>query len=228
MYENGESSKMKLKTKASELPFQVSSSSGLQVYPSKYNDFLKESEASRSAAIVKWYNLLFEKMPPNNQSLILLETKIGYRLFKEDQKLKGLKLSDKVQKNYDAAMRFDINGFMPTMKAFLKIAIQHEEGKEIDMKKTGKTKGTKLKTAALYLEIFQSQSKNQLTDEEIVALVKQKTGKETNSRNVAGFRCRYNQGKLDGQKGKPAKLIAVRAKDAVETKPAKLKIKKAK
>lgn len=61
--------------------------------------------------------------------------------------------------------------------------------------------------APVYLAIFEGFDRDPLTDDQIADRLFAQTGVRPTHRNISSYRCMYNQGKLQGQTGEPAKKV---------------------
>lgn len=232
--------KIKLKKKNS-------SNSGAQIFPKlkKFRTFYTkyiqaESYTAKYRVLADYYNDLFSQRIPL-QPLELVLNKISYELLRQDYADEGVIPPKKVLHNIRASANFSINELTENMRQYTRINIQHQKGEEIMVKK-GKTKKAavskkaakdtvkKVGVAHLYLEIFDQQAKNQLTDEQIADAIEKKSGTRPTGKNVASYRCMYNAGNIAGQTKVPTKVKAFRGKASkVSAKPStkkKLVLKK--
>ena len=171
-----------------------------------------------------WPNIKCVYDMPINQHASVIHSRIGYELQAYAYFVAGIPVPVSVQKNLDALREWKISDLSDNLRRMLEIEIAKNPTNTGDesmvAKKTdGKEKVTRAGVAQFYLEIFESQTKNLLTDVQIAASIKTKTGSEPTLKNIASYRNSYNNGKLAGQNGCPTKVKAVRP-------PSKAKAKK--
>ncbi len=165
------------------------------------------------------------------EKLELLHLRLSYEFMELDHILAKVPLPQKCKQNLEAARKYDVEGLHKDMKALVEIALNQEEGGTENMAKDKKAKKESSRPQVVhhYLEIFENQAKAQLTDDQIADAIEKKVGQKPTTKNVASYRCYYNQGKLEGQKTAPKdKLKAVRVVKAKAEKAepkAKAKVK---
>lgn len=167
-----------------------------------------------------WPAFCVGSMPEVHQQL--LSVRIGYEIVAKTYAEAGMLLSPTLEKNLLALRDFDIEGMSANMKVMMRILTQtgtSERGDEM-AKKAAVKKEAVLGVSQFYLEVFEGQAKAKLTDAQIAAAIKAKTGGEPTLKSVASYRCMYNAGRIHGQSKCPAeKCKAVRVSRAKAKKP---------
>lgn len=151
-----------------------------------------------------------EALPESHQET--LSALIGYRYIAQAYQDANFPIPRPVAQNLAALEKNELGSMTPNMNRMMKILTQTstKQGEDSMVKKADK-KESKAGVSQFYLEIFEAQSKAQLTDVQIQAAIDKKTGIQPTTKNVASYRCMYNAGELQGQKAVPAaKVKAVR------------------
>ncbi len=161
-----------------------------------------------------------EEIP--DKPIEMLRLRLAYEFLALDHTLAKVSLPEKVAKNLEAARNYNIDGLSDSMKTFTKLTIQQQEGDKENMKTSKKApKTNRVGVVHYYVEIFDAQATAKLTDEQIAQAIEKKSGTKPTAKNVSSYRCYYNQGKLDGQKGKPKEPIKAVRIHVASTKPKK-------
>ncbi len=158
-----------------------------------------------------WPKTCEEEMPKFHADL--LQTRIAYELQARAYIDAAATMPKSVAQNLAAMRVFKVEEMTPNMRRMLEISIANKKQGEEQMARKTAEKGARQNVSQFYLEVFEGQAKAQLTDAQIVETIEKKTGNKPSAKNVASYRCMYNAGKLEGQKGVPiAKVKAVRPK----------------
>lgn len=81
-------------------------------------------EAHKRFVYQQWA-LTFKTEPPADVNVVLLEVKVAYKIEFDERRAKGQTLSKKFLKNYDAAMKFDVQGFNADMLFYLEMTMKY-------------------------------------------------------------------------------------------------------
>lgn len=156
----------------------------------------------------------------SGRNVLVVYARIGYELQARCYNRSKINIPRNVMNNLEALREWNIEKLSRNFRVMLKIDIvKSGQQQERDMVKKKEGKKVRSSVSQFYLEVFENQAKMQLVDEEIADVIQAKTGDRPSLKNVASYRCMYNAGKLQGQKGVPSqKAKAVR--------PTKEKIKK--
>lgn len=161
-----------------------------------------ESNSAKHRVIREFWEALIpgEKIPENIQ-VEMLGLRLSYEFLAMDHIIAKVQLPMKIAMNLEASRQYKVELLHKNMKALTEIELSTIEKGGKEMVKAKKT--NRVEVVHLYLEIFEKQAKDNLTDEQIACLIETKTGNKPTVKNVASYRCYYNQGKLAGQKSKP-------------------------
>ena len=180
-----------------------------------------DSYPLRYGVVRRWWPVVVGAEMPDRH-VLLLHARIGYELQETAYLVAGLEVPKSVRRNVDAIRDWNIGAMTDNVRRMLKIEIERnpqQQGEDMAKKTAGKVKASKTGVNHLYLEIFEQQARAQLTDLQIQAAIKSKTGSEPTFKNIASYRNAYNNGRLAGQKSCPAKVKAIRPKKEKIKKP---------
>jgi hypothetical protein len=174
------------------------------------------------------YTRVFPSNPyPENEPMELIRLAIAYELTVRDYKAKNLPVPEKVARNRQAAIKFNVAGFDEILRGILEEKIKAQGENETMKTKTAvlvrkapkvspeakakinvaaKTESkSKLTAGQRYAQIFDTiGAGKKLTDSQILETIKKEyPGKKHDLSKVAVYRGYYNNGRIAGQKGKP-------------------------
>ena len=211
----------KTETASSDLPKTVVEKPRFNAFADLYR--AADSFPAKHRVLSQYYDKIWGKTIPD-KPLELVRTKISYELLRQDYEAAGEKVPTKVLQNINASARYDLEGLTKATRQLVQINLNQEKGESTMVKKNAKGAAASVGVAHLYLEVFDKQASRQWTDDQIASFIKEKTGTIPSAKNVASYRCMYNQGSIRGQGKKPKeKIKAFRGNGSA--KPAKSKSK---
>lgn len=189
--------RLKIPEKTKEV--EIASSVKTPFY-SSFNKFLEEAETPGAKyRVIRnfWPVVIKEENVPDSIHLDLLGLRLSYEFLLLDHLAAGISFPEKCKINLEAARKYDPNLLHRDMKNLMNISLNSEEEKE----------NKKVSMVKFYIEIFENQFKNKLTDEQIAEFIFKKSGNRPSLKSVSSYRFSFNRGNLDGQKSKPKQIV---------------------